>query len=132
MTSALRGLAAAPLLAGCLLLIGTAEPASALETCAGLSPTLTGTDADDILTGTDGDDVIVGGSGNDTIHGGAGNDVICGDVDGQGVLEGGEDRLFGGPGDDRLYGGRDRPVKEYGESHWYYRGDVIAGGPGDD
>jgi hypothetical protein len=78
--------------------------------CAGLTPTMLGTNGDDILYGTRGRDVIHGLDGNDSIYGLGGDDVICGGE--------GRDRLYGGAGDDSLYGGKGK--------------DFLTGGPGDD
>jgi len=83
--------------------------------CAGLEPTIMGTDGDDVLTGTlgndviyagDGDDVVVGGGGNDVICGGLGNDTIWGNS-GDDLIRGdeGDDKLRGGPGADEVHGG---------------------------
>lgn len=94
--------------------------------CNGLSPTLIGTDGNDILNGTKGDDVIVGLLGDDRINGGGGKDVICG-ADGNDRLFGGKgkdtlhgdagnDRLDGGPGFDKLLGGPGRDTCVRGES----------------
>jgi Ca2+-binding RTX toxin-like protein len=77
--------------------------------CNGMTPTIVGTDGNDVLTGTPGDDVIDGLGGNDVIHGGAGNDSICGGP-GNDIISGqvGADTLIGGPGDDTLLPGGDR------------------------
>jgi predicted extracellular nuclease len=81
-----------------------------VELCAGLEPTILGTDGDDVLTGTNGPDVIMGLGGDDVIKGLNGDDVICGGA--------GDDQISGGNGDDTLLGG-------FGE-------DLIVGGNGDD
>lgn len=96
--------------------------------CAGLAPTLVGTEGPDTLTGTSGVDVIVGLGGNDTIYGLGGNDVLCGgggaDVlvggDGNDIANGGvgDDTLWGQGGDDLLFG--------------YNGNDKLRGGDGDD
>jgi len=64
--------------------------------CAGLEPTILGTDGPDVLVGTDGPDVIHGFGGDDVISGLGGDDVICGDR--------GRNTIDGGPGRDRLFG----------------------------
>lgn len=46
--------------------------------CAGLTPTILGTEGADQLVGTAGNDVIFARGGDDTILGGDGDDVICG------------------------------------------------------
>lgn len=81
-----------------------------VETCAGLEPTIVGTEGDDVLTGTNGPDVIMGLGGDDDITGLNGDDVICGGA--------GDDQLSGGNGDDILLGG-------FGD-------DLIVGGNGAD
>lgn len=75
--------------------------------CHGRTPTLLGTDGNDILNGTTGRDVIVGLAGNDRINGGGGKDIICG-ADGRDTIFGGKgkDTLYGGAGNDKLDGGR--------------------------
>jgi Ca2+-binding RTX toxin-like protein len=65
--------------------------------CAGLTPTIIGTENADVLTGTAGVDIIAGWGGDDVIKGLDGNDVICGG--------GGNDTIYGGDGNDELYGG---------------------------
>jgi predicted extracellular nuclease len=89
------------------------------ETCAGLAPTIRGTDAGEVLLGTKGRDVIMGLGGNDMIDGLNGDDVVCGGA-GDDVVRGenGEDTLLGGFGDDRIDGGRGA--------------DRLVGGPGTD
>ena len=97
-------------------------------TCAGRTPTITGTSGPDNLLGTPGNDVIFGLGGNDRISGGGGNDMICGG-DGDDVLFGGEgnDTVVGGAGNDDLAGdaGNDRIAGEGGN-------DRILGGAGTD
>lgn len=78
--------------------------------CAGLEPTIVGTESDDVLTGTAEADIIHGLGGQDIIFGLNGNDVLCGGL--------GEDTLYGGHGDDELFG-------ESGD-------DILIGGPGKD
>lgn len=141
-------------------LVGAAPdglPKPARVMCAGLNPTIIGTDSDDILNGTPGDDVIHALDGNDTVNGGGGNDVFCGGSgndklnggDGNDTLHGeeghdtlnaaeGEDTLWGGPGDDILNAGEGGDVLEGGPGRDQLRGglgdwrDILEGGPGDD
>ncbi len=89
------------------------------ERCAGLPPTIRGTDGPDVLNGTGGVDVIMGLGGADVIRGANAEDVICGGA-GNDTLRGenGGDVLLGGFGDDVLFGGN-------GD-------DVLTGGPGTD
>ena len=83
------------------------------ETCAGLAPTIRGTDNSEVLRGGNGRDVIMGLGGDDTIDGLNGDDVVCGGA-GDDMLRGqnGDDTVLGGFGDDKLYGmnGDDRLV----------------------
>lgn len=81
---------------------GTETP----DLCNGLTPTIVGTDGDDVLTGNWQDDIIVGLGGNDTINGGGGNDIICAG-DGNNQINGGDgnDTITAGPGDDIIDGG---------------------------
>jgi len=89
------------------------------ERCAGLTPTIRGTDGPDVLSGTNKRDVIMGLGGADVIRGGNAEDVICGGA-GNDNLRGDNsaDVLLGGFGDDFLSGGN-------GD-------DVLIGGPGTD
>ena len=89
------------------------------ERCAGLIPTIRGTDGPDVLNGTSGIDVIMGLGGADVIRGANAEDVICGGA-GNDTLRGenGRDVLLGGFGDDVLFGGN-------GD-------DMLTGGPGTD
>jgi len=91
----------------------------AYELCAGLAPTIFGTDGDDVIIGTDGPDVIAGLDGNDTIKGMGGDDVICGGT--------GKDRIIGGSGSDVLYGGTGRDRLNGGGGR-----DRVYGGAGAD
>ena len=68
-----------------------------IGTCAGLAPTIIGTNGPDTIDGTSGPDVIMALGGNDQVDGKAGSDVICGGD--------GKDILVGGDGNDELYGG---------------------------
>ncbi len=74
--------------------------------CAGLIPTIVGTQGNDVLPGTPANDVIQGLGGNDTITGNGGNDTMCGGF-GNDSLNGGlgNDQLFGAGGNDNLQGG---------------------------
>lgn len=103
-------------------------PPSPTQTCQGLTPTIIGTDGDDVLVGTGGDDVIMGLGGNDSIQGRGGDDVICGGP-GVDLIKGqaGNDTLRGQGGDDDLQGGGgdDRIIGEDGD-------DAMFGGAGTD
>ena len=74
--------------------------------CAGVLPTVLGTNGDDILAGTDGQDVINGRGGDDVINGKGADDVICGGS-GDDVIfgGGGRDLIFAGTGNDHVIGG---------------------------
>jgi len=89
------------------------------ERCAGLTPTIRGTNGTDVLKGTAKRDVIMGLGGDDVIRGANAEDVICGGA-GDDTLHGenSTDVLLGGFGDDVLFGGN-------GD-------DVLIGGPGED
>jgi predicted extracellular nuclease len=77
-----------------------------VESCAGLEPTILGTEGDDVLSGTNGSDVIMGLGGDDVIKGLNGDDVICGGAGGDQLSGGnGDDILLGGFGDDLVVGG---------------------------
>ena len=86
---------------GCETETNNGEEIDAEVLCAGLTPTIVGTDGADDLVGTNDADVIVGLGGNDEIDGLAGNDVICGG-DGDDVIDGstGSDVIVGGVGTD--------------------------------
>ena len=51
---------------------------AAADTCAGLVPTIVGTERKDTLVGTEGPDVIAGLGGNDEFDGLGGADALCG------------------------------------------------------
>ncbi|MDN4160231.1 calcium-binding protein [Nocardioides abyssi] len=102
-------------------LTGVSASAAGTEPCA--TPTITGTDGDDVLRGTPGPDVIDGGLGDDRLVGRGGDDVLCGGP--------GADVLRGGPGDDRLVGGTDKKVTA-DTDYYEYEGDLLSGGAGDD
>lgn len=86
---------------------GLARVGSPTPACAGLAPTILGTQSNDVLNGTSGPDVIHGRGGDDVISGGGGDDVICGGP-GSDILSGGAgvDRLLGGAGEDVIQRGR--------------------------
>jgi len=105
--------------------------------CKTATPTITGTEGNDVLTGTPATDVIFGLGGDDSITGlggkdllcaGSGNDVAKGQADadfvrggsGNDVVRGGgaNDKVGGGGGNDRLGGG--------------LGADFLNGGPGVD
>lgn len=102
-------------------------------TCNGLTPTLTGTDNNDVLVGTRGNDVIVGLGGNDRISGLGGNDVICGDSDQGGT---GSDTLLGGGGNDQMFGNGGINILYGDDGNDSLQGgngrDSLFGGKGDD
>jgi Ca2+-binding RTX toxin-like protein len=87
--------------------------------CFGGTPTIVGTNNDDVIQGTEGDDWIAGLGGNDRIYGKGGNDSVCG---GDGV-----DSIYGGKGDDYIDGQNDRDLAFGQEDN-----DVLVGGAGDD
>jgi len=89
------------------------------ERCAGLLPTLRGTDRNDVLIGTRGRDVIMGLGGDDVLTGLQGDDVLCGGA--------GDDQLSGDNGDDVLLGGFGDDVL-----HGDNGADRLVGGPGKD
>jgi|GEM_PF-2465007 len=115
-------------------------------TCVGRTPTMRGTNGDDVLVGTDGPDVIVTGTGRDIIDGLGGDDLICAGRDndiinggpGNDVLYGNEaaDTLNGGFGNDELHGGLWRDTLNGGPGNDILRGgsgpDTIRGGAGND
>jgi len=87
--------------------------------CNGLTPTIIGTEGDDVLTGTAGVDVIAGLGGDDIIYGLEGEDVICGGD--------GNDTIDAGPQKDIVYGGNGHDTI-FGRGGW----DDLFGGAGDD
>jgi Ca2+-binding RTX toxin-like protein len=92
------------------------------------TPTIIGTDNDDVIRGTEGRDYIVGLGGNERIYGNGGIDFLC--------CGNGDDRLHGGEGNDWLNSGAgtDRVFGEDDNDH-FFRGagnDRIYGGPGTD
>ncbi|MEX5282167.1 MAG: hypothetical protein NW700_11475 [Nitrospiraceae bacterium] len=92
-----------------------------------LTPTITGTEGDDVLYGTNDAEIIDALGGNDYAEGRGGNDqVIGGDGHDQLFGNSGNDTLMGGAGNDRLYG-------EYAYDIGDTPGnDVLDGGTGDD
>lgn len=98
------------LAAGATLLLLCAAGAGAqtpIPKCLGETPTIIGTEGNDVLTGTDRDDVILGLGGDDILNGGPdgfATDVICGG-EGNDVLNAGDGliaALSGDGGDDRF------------------------------
>ena len=89
------------------------------DLCAGLTPTIVGTDAAEVITGSQFPDVISTLGGKDVVTGLAGNDVVCGGA--------GKDTIKGGTGRDKLLGqaGRDRLLGQAGK-------DKLIGGKGKD
>jgi Ca2+-binding RTX toxin-like protein len=75
--------------------------------CGGLTPTILGTQGDDVIAGTSGNDVIATLDGDDTVKADGGNDVVCGGGDSD-LLKGGKgkDKLYGDGGSDILKGGK--------------------------
>ena len=113
----------------------TNVPADGL--CNGRTPTMTGTEGNDVLIGTDGNDVIIGGAGHDQIFGMGGSDTICGGS-GADLIDGGlgRDFLFGNAGRDELNGGNGNDEIEGGNGRDTARGgageDMLLGGRGVD
>ncbi len=98
-----------------------ALPAGADESgpdCAGLVPTIAGSNAGEWITGTEGDDVIRAGAGHDTVNALGGNDIICAGP--------GDDTTRAGQGNDTVRSGRGNDSSS-GES-----GDDSMRGQGDD
>lgn len=105
--------------------------------CAGLVPTIVGTNKDDEIHGTKKADVIAGGGGGDTIKAAQGKDVVCGG-DGKDRIVGGSggdtlygndgnDNLLAGPGKDKVFGGKGKDKLKGGPGK-----DKLKGGPGHD
>ena len=96
------------------------------DQCETLTPTIIGTEGDDVINGTDGPDIIFGLGGNDIINGAGGDDIICaGDGDDQ--ISGGDgyDRLFGQIGNDEINGDNNADILNGGEGN-----DLLFGGRG--
>jgi Ca2+-binding RTX toxin-like protein len=117
--------------ADCEYVVNNASSGNSAEPetpCTDVTPTIVGTNGDDVLVGTNGDDVISGRGGNDILIGLDGRDRLCGG-EGDDVLIGGleRDHLNGGPGNDLLNGGQ-------GQDHLLgERGfDMLYGGNDDD
>jgi hypothetical protein len=125
------------LLVTSLLLAVPATSSAAELSCHGLTPTIVGTDGDDVINGTDGPDIIHGLDGNDVIQGSDSKDIICGG-DGNDELRGGKggDVLIGGLGDDLIVGdaGHDRMQGGKGADTLYGHdgNDRVIGGSGAD
>jgi len=105
-----RFLAASALLL--LLYTAGAGAQAPLQRCLGLTPTIVGTEGNDVLTGTDGDDVIAGMGGvADVLNGGPDSlstDLLCGG-EGNDTLQAGEGLaavMSGDGGDDKLEPGQ--------------------------
>jgi len=110
-----------------LLAIPAASSAAAVK-CDGKTPTITGTNGDDVIDGTDGPDIIHAKGGNDIIKGGDGKDIICGGA-GDDEIRGGKsgDLLIGGAGNDLIIGGSGHDKARGGKGD-----DTVDGGKGDD
>ena len=108
--------------------------ATASPTCAGLTPTIMGTDDHETINGTSGDDVIYAGGGADEINGFFGDDVICaGSGFDQVFGDAGSDVLIGGPDGDQLNGdGRLNEDNNFMVFPKDSGDDRVFGGPGDD
>jgi predicted extracellular nuclease len=89
------------------------------ERCWGLTPTITGTEGDDVLRGTNGRDVVMGLGGDDVLNGDNADDVLCGGA--------GEDTVAGDNGADVLLGGLGVDALDGGAGD-----DTLVGGPGED
>jgi hypothetical protein len=121
-----------------MLLIQSAEATTTSDesNCFIGSPTIVGTNNDDVIQGTEGDDFIAGLGGNDRILGKGGNDRVCAG-DGNDIIYGdnGNDLLYGGAGDDELHGdsNEDDCENDYGEPMPCLGGsDEVYGNDGDD
>jgi Ca2+-binding RTX toxin-like protein len=102
-----------------MLLIQSAEATTTSDAsnCFIGSPTIVGTNNDDVIQGTEGDDFIVALGGNDRILGKGGDDLVCAG-DGNDIIYGdnGNDLLYGGAGNDEVYGDfEDDCENDYGE-----------------
>jgi Ca2+-binding RTX toxin-like protein len=97
----------------------TVEVEDTSDPCRALTPTIVGTNGDDLIQGTTQIDIIFGLAGNDRIVGGSGADIICGGE--------GNDIMFGGTQNDTLYGGLGNDAIN-GDSG----NDTISGGEGND
>ena len=116
---------------------GSGDPDPGDDVCASASPTIVGTEGDDVLNGGSGTQAIFGLGGNDIIDAGSGSDIVCGGdgddqiIGGTGVdtLVGGEgiDNIDAGPGKDTIYAGQGDDVVDGGGG-----ADTIFGWGGDD
>lgn len=98
------------------------------STCAGLIPSIVGTDGNDSILGTEAPDVIQGLGGNDTISGRGGDDIVCGGDGGDTIFgHAGADRILGEAGDDDLFGGDGNDDMDGGDGR-----DRLFGAVGDD
>ncbi len=77
------------------------------DPCAGLTPTVVGTDAPEVIRGSNFADVISTLRGRDTVKALGGNDIVCAGA-GKDVVRGGpgRDKLLGQAGKDKLIGGK--------------------------
>ena len=117
----------APLVAA-VLLMSTAEVASATTATVATSCTITGSARNDVLRGTSGRDVVCGLGGNDTIYGFGGNDTLIGGAGDDRLDAGdGDDSLIGDAGKDTLLGGAGADTLNGGDGN-----DTITAGPGND
>lgn len=92
------------------------------------TPTIEGTDNNDIIDGTSGDDIIKGLDGYDKIRAGDGDDRIMGDDGNDHIFgEGGNDIIQSGRQNDRIHGG-DGDDLIYSNNH----NDYVTGDAGND
>jgi ELWxxDGT repeat protein len=109
--------------------VGPAQRCAGKEaTIAGASPTIAGTNGNDVIRGTPARDVIAGLGGKDVIRGRGGGDLICGGPGNDTLIGGaGADKLLGQAGRDTLKGGVGRDTLKGGKGR-----DRLIGGPGRD
>ena len=115
---------------GLLVEVVVTVPASPADPgpCAELTPTIVGTDGDDVLTGGNGVDIIFAGDGNDIIDGGNGADIICAGPGNDTIIGGnGADVIDAGPGDDHIDAGQGADTVTGGRGT-----DTLVGDKGDD
>lgn len=110
------------------------------------TPTLHGTDGDDLILGTPRADIIAAGLGNDNVDARSGDDlVLAGPGDDHVVAGSGDDTVLGGDGDDVIFAGpgadlisggagNDRLFGEAGNDTLFGDAgdDLVDGGEGDD
>jgi uncharacterized repeat protein (TIGR01451 family) len=96
---------------------GKAPNKPAKASCA--TPTMVGTDGNDVITGTSAGDVIVTQGGNDQVFAGGGGDLICSGA--------GADEVFGQDGGDTVIAGGGPDLANGGKA-----GDVLKGKAGRD